>query len=224
MTLYGAQMEFIVPVSPPVAGINCRILGHGPALLMLDSSSKADAWVAQLARHYRVIHCQPAVKSDTSEAVAEQLLELLCQLQVHNPHLLVGPEFVAVAVALLTRPQDRLSWRSAVLISASALAVDGRWSARWRHWLARWRRSRQKLAKLPTVLDQYQPQLWQRALVRNQIPCRVLELAALPKNDRLWQLFASSERLPPTAAAHLGEALVGFHQHLRQPWRQSQRL
>ena len=204
--------------------LSYRICGHGPALLMLDVGPQAEAWLAQLARHYRVICCQPVAAGEDSEAVAEELLQVLCQLQIHNPHLLVGPAFVAIAVALLTRPQDRLSWRSAVLISAPSRLPGRRWSALWRRWLAQWRCSGRQLSCVPTVLDQHQALLWRRALLRNQTPCRVLELTALPEGDQLWQLFAGSERLPLTAAEQLGEALLGFHQHLRQSWRQSQGL
>lgn len=198
--------------------------GHGPALLVLDD--RAEQWTPALSRHYRVVQVDATLfaRELPPQQVADQIMALLRMLNIHNPHLLVGADYLPYAVELLARPQALISWHSAALVTTSSRTAGGsrvRWSAQWRRVLARWLQPRSAAVASQPLLPDLEQQRWQRALSRNRIPCRIIDVGGKGAGDQLWGLFGDAERVTvgqcqKQFVAQLGELLISFHAALRK--------
>lgn len=194
--------------------------GKGPALVILDE--RAPQWSSALQRHYRVIRIEEGLSGDDVQGNADRILSLLRIINVHNPHLLVGSDYLAHAVELLTRPQDMVSWHSAALLSSSdSRRIQNYGKQRlWRLikslLLFKGRRRHPNMSEAARKLSLEQQQRWQRALTRNNIPCRIIEAGPAITGDELWDLFRQAERVsigscPRALLGHIEEALIAFH-------------
>ena len=201
-----------------------RSEGQGPVLVIFDP--RGEQWCGALGQHYQVVRFEPEGIERDGVICVDRVIGAMRMLGFHNPHLLVGGDHLALAVELLTRPQEFISWRSATIVTTTkpfAALKEGR--------LARWLMTmlcgmtQQPSGSEPSS-DEHAWQRerlfrLQRAMARNAIPCRIVESGDAAMDSPMWQLFDDVERVrvagcPRALVQHLAEALAAFHERLRQ--------